>query len=165
MSLSVQDFKDFIIVPTLAYMEPEVTNSKPALQLLLGTAAKESEFYWLDQTIVGPGPAFGFYQMEENTYYTNWSWMAQNSRPLFEKGMNLAGGGLISGAARMRSNLLLATFLVRVHYFRVVEALPLTLAGQAAYWKKYYNTPAGSGTTAQYIQAYNKLVINIGGAF
>ena len=32
------------------------------------------------------------------------------------------------------------------------EAIPTTLTGQAAYWKKYYNTAAGEGTASQFIR-------------
>jgi len=32
------------------------------------------------------------------------------------------------------------------------EKIPTTLDGRAAYWKKYYNTPAGAGTVAKYIR-------------
>jgi hypothetical protein len=160
MSISVTDLRDYIMIPTLRWMEPEVPYSKPAVQLLLGTGAKESELgFWLDQTTQGPGPAYGIYQMEEATYYDHIRWMTTVNRPLLEKFLDLAGSkGSFKGAARMRGDLALATFMARVHYYRVAAGMPVTLSAQAAYWKRYYNTFAGAGTEAQYIAAYNRLI-------
>lgn len=166
MSINVTDLKTYVIEPTLEYMAPEVLVTKQALQLILGTAAKESDLgFWLDQTTPGAGPAFGIYQMEQITYYDNLNWMLLHHKGLFEKAMSLGGSSLGRGAARMHGNLEFATFMARVHYFRRPAALSLTLAGQAAYWKKYYNTTLGAGTTAQYISAYNRLVGAAGGTF
>lgn len=41
---------------------------------------------------------------------------------------------------------LLATVFARLHYKLRPEAIPLTLASRAEFWKKFYNTSAGKGT-------------------
>lgn len=47
---------------------------------------------------------------------------------------------------------LLATVIARLHYKLKPESIPLSLAGRAAYWKKFYNTSAGKGTADEYIE-------------
>ncbi|MCC3859871.1 hypothetical protein [Pseudemcibacter aquimaris] len=56
-------------------------------------------------------------------------------------------------------NLAFATAAARLQYFRVREPIPETLDGQAAYWKKYWNTKHGKGTTDQYSEHYKKYVL------
>jgi hypothetical protein len=46
---------------------------------------------------------------------------------------------------------LLATVFARLHYKLKPEAVPQTLLGRAAYWKKHYNTVAGKGSAEEYI--------------
>ncbi len=46
---------------------------------------------------------------------------------------------------------LLAMVFARLHYKLKPEAIPQTLLGRAAYWKKYYNTVAGEGSVEEYI--------------
>lgn len=47
---------------------------------------------------------------------------------------------------------LLATVFARLHYKLRPEAIPQTLAGRADYWKKFYNTAAGKGSAAEYLE-------------
>jgi hypothetical protein len=53
------------------------------------------------------------------------------------------------------SNLGLQAALCRLHYRRVPSALPKldNIEGQARYWKKYYNSNLGKGTTHHFIKA------------
>ena len=39
----------------------------------------------------------------------------------------------------------------RLFLSNIAEAIPADIAGQARYWKQYYNTPAGSGTEQDFI--------------
>lgn len=48
----------------------------------------------------------------------------------------------------------LSIVLARIHYLRVPASIPGTLEGMAEYAKRYYNTPKGKATPAQYIRAY-----------
>lgn len=56
-----------------------------------------------------------------------------------------------------------AAAMCRIHYLRDKATLPDAgdLAGQAATWKRVYNTALGHGTVAAYIRNYNKLVKGI----
>ncbi|MDO8712990.1 MAG: hypothetical protein Q7K13_00695, partial [Polynucleobacter sp.] len=80
------DLRDWIVIPTLRFMEPEVPYTKAAVRLMLGTIAQESSGgMWLDQGTLGAGPAYGIAQMEEPTYYDHCTWMAAFNKALFEK--------------------------------------------------------------------------------
>ena len=47
-----------------------------------------------------------------------------------------------------------AAAMTRYHYRRVPQALPRTgdWAGLAAYYKRYYNTPAGKGSEVKFLE-------------
>lgn len=47
----------------------------------------------------------------------------------------------------------------RDHYYRVPEAIPSGVDAQASYWKKYYNTWKGKGTTEQYLKHWHDLCL------
>jgi hypothetical protein len=51
--------------------------------------------------------------------------------------------------------------MARIHYYRVAEALPHKddLEGMAHYWKNYYNTPQGAGTTGEFMNKYQTMVL------
>lgn len=58
------------------------------------------------------------------------------------------------------TNLAYAAALCRAHYFRRPEPLPAAgdVEGQAAYWKRHYNTRFGKGTPDQYVRDWRELV-------
>lgn len=51
----------------------------------------------------------------------------------------------------LRTSPLLAMLFCRLRYLTAAESIPATREGRANYWKKYYNTSAGKGTTQDYI--------------
>ena len=63
-------------------------------------------------------------------------------------------------AGQMVWNLAYATAIARVVYLRVPAPLPpaTDLVALAAYWKRWYNTRAGSGTSAEFIANYRRFV-------
>lgn len=89
------------------------------------------------------------------------------SIPLGDSGMGYTG---VSEA--LITNLLYATAMARVHYYRVPEALPKRkamtkwvspeireedyLQELAAYAKKYYNTELGKATEEDYLEAFKR---------
>lgn len=134
--------------------------SDKAERLVLGTACQESECgLWIKQ--LGGGPGIGIYQMEPDTFNDIWNNYLDFKPTLREKVLKWVFDiGLNGDSAReMVGNLYYATAMCRVHYYRVPEPIPDYLAGQAAYWKKYYNTEDGRGTGFQYINAWNRFVI------
>ena len=44
------------------------------------------------------------------------------------------------------------TAICRIHYWRKPGAIPAEIEGQAAYWKRHYNTPLGRGTVEKYLK-------------
>lgn len=140
----------YVIRPVLKDLE---LWSVPAEHLLLGTACQESECgRWLHQ--LGSGPALGIYQMEPATYDDLWINFI-NHQPWRDK---VAVYNSKRPISELAGNLYLATAMCRIHYLRVPEPIPDYLAGQAAYWKKYYNTEFGAGTTQEYMNAWNRFV-------
>lgn len=51
----------------------------------------------------------------------------------------------------LRTSPLLAMLFCRLRYLAVTAPIPTTREGRAEYWKKYYNTSAGKGTPADYL--------------
>lgn len=49
----------------------------------------------------------------------------------------------------------LAVLFCRLHYFRVPESVPLTVAGMDRYYKQYYNTAAGKAQIGDFTVALN----------
>lgn len=161
MGIRAHDLKHFVIRPVLCWMGPLIPYSRYAENQLLGTAAQESAMsYFLDQTAPGPGPGFGPYQMEEETFQGHCDWMIRFNKGLWKmfQEINIPPAFHRDGPAEMAGNLYLATFMCRVHYYRIRQLMPQTLEGQAKQWKQFYNTWKGKGTVEQYISNYKKLV-------
>lgn len=53
----------------------------------------------------------------------------------------------------LRYNPLLSAIFTRLKYKFVPEEIPSNKKGRAEYWKMYYNTLAGKGTTEHYLKA------------
>lgn len=130
-------------------------HSQAAEDLLLATALQESAGgHYLCQ--LDSGPAIGIFQMEPATYHDHWLNFIRH-RPALQTLL----WGRFNGqpaAKRMATDLLLAAVMCRIHYFRVAEPLPQTgdIQAMANYWKKYYNTSLGKGTTADFIHNWQK---------
>ena len=46
--------------------------------------------------------------------------------------------------------------MARLHYRRVPKPLPRTIEEQAVYWKSFYNTSKGRGTTEKFLEIVKK---------
>ena len=59
-------------------------------------------------------------------------------------------------------NLAYATAMARVKYYRDSEPLPdaSDIPALAAYWKRVFNTPLGKGTEEEFINNYNRFVLD-----
>lgn len=139
----------FIIRPVLQSLG---LHSVAAERLVLGTACQESECgRWVKQ--IG-GPALGIYQMEPDTWLDHLKWL--DSHPELKSKCQSWSAG--HGFFDLIGNLHYATAMCRIHYWRVPTALPTDLPGQAAYWKRHYNTAAGAGTEEQYRSNWRRFV-------
>jgi hypothetical protein len=130
--------------------------SPQAVQLLLGTGAHESGG-WQYRRQLGNGPALGFFQMEPFTHDDCWTNYLNYNPHLGQK--ILAASGLFSpDAAALEHNDVYAICMARVKYMRDPQPIPMDLYGQAAYWKRVYNTYLGRGTVEEYITHYQMFV-------
>lgn len=150
MGLKLEHVEDLIIHPALEALQ---LNSQAARELLLGTAIQESNLTYLEQ--LGGGPALGLFQMEPATHDDIWyNYLAYRG----ELAQRVPGGVVGRQAIEMVGNLWYAAAMCRIHYYRAPDPLPEAgdLEGQAAYWKKYYNTVQGAGTVEHYIRNWQQ---------
>ena len=130
--------------------------TEDAVELVLGTAAKES-YYFQKRKQDGGGPALGVYQMEPDTFQDICINYLAYKPDLKARIMKVSGVTELK-AADLETNDVLATCMCRVHYLRVKEPIPVDLQGWASYWKKWYNTPKGKGTDIEFMRNYKKYV-------
>lgn len=167
MSINVRQVRDFIVRPVLAHLA--LPGGLAAEQLVMGTAAQESRFEYIDQlepkgVPARPGPALGLWQMERATLNDMMDRFLQASSParqdLRARVVSLISPMPNDSFEQLAGNLWLGAALCRVLYysrpFRLTEgATPEQLA---AWWKKYYNTPLGQGTPEEFLGNYRRLV-------
>ena len=160
--MNVCHFKTHIIEPTLHAIG---MHSESAVQILLGTAAKESMgFQYLKQ--LGGGPALGLYQIEPDTLagtYEHYLKFRSELKAQVNALIGLPGAQNYDPVYMQRQlicNLDYATAIARIKYYRADGPLPAAddITGMAAYWKKNYNTPGGLGTEQEWIDFYNKYI-------
>ncbi len=131
------------------------------VRLLLGTAAAESSLIHRKQ--IGGGPARGIWQMEPGTGVDIFEKYLQ-FKPLFRMSLmslwiDLRHAPYWTPAIQdLRFHLEInddfACAMARIKYLRDPDPIPDTVEGQAAYWKKIYNTPAGKGTVEHYLSQW-----------
>lgn len=155
MALHARQLRTLVVRPVLTDIG---LWSKAAEDLVMGTAAQESLLRYLHQ--LGSGPAIGLWQMEPATYHDHWVHFIGRDDLL--RGRLLAAcqiaEGQIPPAHTMAWNLRYAAAMCRIHYLRKPGAIPETVAGQAAYWKRWYNTHLGAGTVEEYEKHYRGLI-------
>ena len=124
-------------------LEPLKLYSDRVLPLLLGTCAVESSFGRLRVQL--GGPARGIYQMEPATF----RWLSTKYGKRYPSVSEYS-------FADQQTDDHQATVMARLCYLAVPEQLPdaCDLIGQAAYWKRHYNTYLGAGTVEKYMKAY-----------
>lgn len=151
----LKELIELILGEGARYLKNENFNSPAAVKLLLGTAAVESACgYYIKQ--VGSGIARGIFQMEPRTEKDIWdNYLKFKPELKLVVEDYLPKDGFIIGQDMMY-NLAYSILMCRIHYLRVPEALPSAYDkfGQAEYWKKYYNTHLGKGTTVKYLETY-----------
>ena len=156
MGIDSNQLLRYVIKPALTLLDMA---SPAAEALLLGTAAQESHCgRYLHQ--LGNGPALGIFQMEPATYHDIWeNYIAY--RPKIQKQLAILWP-VRPEPEEMVVNLLLAAVMSRIHYRRVPVPLPQAedLSGLADYWKKYFNSSLGRGTTAEFITNWHRFLEN-----
>ena len=145
--------------------EQTATLPKNEVEMMLLTIAAESSFEHRRQ--IGGGPARGLMQMETATALDTFRWMDYRTALRKEeawKRLTLIWLGLetvnfftptakeIDLHLERRDYFALA--LGRQHYRMFEEPFPKLRSDQAAYWKKYWNTPAGAQTVDHAIRQW-----------
>ena len=153
MSTKIEQFKYLIIDPTL---KQSGLYSPEASDLLLGTALVESNLDYLKQ--IGGGPALGYFQMEPATFddiFFRYLGRDDKKELMYMVNMFLVrqheGAVLTHPVTQLMTNLPLAVLMARIRYLMVPEPIPESVDGQAAYWKKHYNTVLGAGEEVHYL--------------
>lgn len=157
--LSIADLREFVIRPAHQRVYLRGVNRE---QLVLGTGLVESGYKFLDQTTPGPGPAYGLWQMEEATHvdlwvnYINFQPFALRNALFEMAGVKYAPPPITT----LHWNLMYAAAMCSVQYKRAPAELPEAgdFEGMAAYWKRWYNTPAGKGTVEKAIPFFRQVV-------
>ena len=146
--MDIRQFRDFIVRPALQQINAWTLNAE---QLVMATAMAESGVFFIQQ--IGRGPARGFFQMEPVTHDDIWKRylsrqpaLLNNLKALIMRDMDLHD--------QLRGNHFYAAAMCRIFYLRFKEPLPEAgdWQGMAAYWKKYYNTHLGAGTTEGFLK-------------
>lgn len=133
--------------------------------LVFGTGLVESGYQAIDQVTPGPGPAYGFWQMEEKTYADIWTKYLPSQPSALRDSLIVMSGLMVSKGAFppvtvLHWNLLYAAAMCRIHYRRVRAALPAAgdAYAMAQYYKTYYNTPLGAATLERALPFFRQAV-------
>ena len=134
-----------------------VKHSPEAVALLMGTCAQESHLGTYIRQI--EGPARGIMQMEPATEKDIWENYLEFN-PVSASYLTSETGVDCPDPEALESNLAYSIAMARMHYLRVPGAIPVTIEGQAAYWKQFYNTIYGAGTEEEYLENYVRYCTN-----
>ena len=97
------------------------------------------------------GPACGIFQIEPNTaqdIIDNYIKYRSRYKDIFD----MLYIKTFTLPQNLKYNLAFSVFMCRMFYMRIKESIPNTVEKRAEYWKKYYNTEQGKGTTTEYIR-------------
>ncbi len=131
-------------------------DSPQAEQLLTGTCAQETHFEDVAQS--GGGPALGLCQMEPATHQLIWVNFLDPRPDLAQAVMSLLTDGHSPTPSALIPCPQYSAAMARCLYLSCPGAIPTDLAGQAAYYKRFYNTIAGAATTDEYLANWERLV-------
>jgi len=146
--------RTYVIRPAL---EAIGLQSEAAEELLLGTALQESlGGVFLHQG--NNGPAVGIFQMEPRTHDDLWANYLAYRPLLLAKMQSLLMPGMTK-QDQLAGNLFYAAAMARVLYLRAPDPLPQAgdIAAQAAFYKRWYNSPGGAATTDAYLAKWNAI--------
>lgn len=158
-----KQLRQYVLKPVLSELGLWCQNSE---EILILTCAQESKGgTYIHQ--LGNGPALGAYGMEQRTHDDIWTNFILNHPYPNRNGYNIEKilsemgyNNKYHDASLMMTDIAYASIMCRIHYLRVKEQIPdsLDIDGLAYYWKRYYNTETGKGTTEQAIKSYLQFV-------
>ncbi|MEE8057584.1 MAG: hypothetical protein V3T17_07085 [Pseudomonadales bacterium] len=159
--INVNDLRLHVIRPTLQHLDkykPGIWSQK-AENILLGIAAVESD---LGTKLVqyDGGPGAGIYQIEPSTNLDIWESVLSYHPELEQAVMALVPADFdihnVESQSQLITNLAYQTAIARIQLWRWKPALPDSndVAGQAKYWKTYFNSVDGKGTVEKFVAKY-----------
>ena len=140
--------------------------SKEAEDLILGSGLYESRYRYIRQ--IGSGIAKSFWQVEVATAQDNINSYLKyrQSRARLCASAALVPVQYVSKGIRdeevgdmLEANIAYGIMHCRLKYYRVPKKLPSDLEGQAAYYKKYYNSAHGKASEEEYIEQYKEAIL------
>lgn len=145
-----------LVVTTLKSLEPEIPYSDAAVELIMLTAAVESNLgTYITQ--VG-GPAKGIFQMEPATELDIWKNYLVYKPTLQAKVLSYRVPAC-PVKHELEWNLVYAIVMTRIKYLRSPVPMPANNKAELArVWKEVYNTRLGKGTVEKAIQKYTDMV-------
>lgn len=154
--LDYRQFRQYIVRDTLK-LTPWW--SQAAENLLLGTALVESNLIYLAQLGRISNGGLGVYQCEKATYNDVCHYLKQRPE-LASPILQLCHYDDFPPAEHLIHDLRLATFICRMHYWRVPEALPKLddAPGLANYHKRFYNSASGKTDTGKSTRLFQFVV-------
>jgi len=161
VSIKPDHLRTHVIEPTLSLLGAfdERMNTPASVELLMGTAAQESDLgYYLVQT---KGPALGIYQIEPATHDSIWKYYInrKGKEKLREIIYGICGCTEQPDRYALITNLAYATAVARLKYWPIAAAIPEDMWGQAEYWDKWFNANPLIGTTLEYVESYKQFVV------
>jgi len=129
------------------------------IELMAGTIATESHFYQRVQ--LNRGPARGVFQIEPDTAKDIYENYLRYKPELYKKFMDIvfymgSAPFFIPQKDEIDKLLMLcddySAGIARMVYLRQRPPIPKTLEDQAAYYKLWFNTPAGKGSVEKYLR-------------
>lgn len=156
--LDVKHLLEMVVRPALREMDhaPSTVYGGAAEQLVVTTAAKESNLRWLRQL---SGPAVGLWQMEPFTFNDIRDRFIK-TQPYMWNAFGRCSIALRPEAGELAYNLKLAALCCRIKYLMSSHPLPERgdIAGMAQMWKSVYNTELGAGKPEEFIRAWETQV-------
>lgn len=152
--LNLSQLREDIIQPSLQMLRIYSVNAE---ELLVGICAHESKGGTYVKQL--SGPALGLYQMEPFTHDSIWNQFINANTGLSRSLLTFLRANNKPAPNEMVYNLFYATMMARIFFMRFKETIPDSIEGQAAYWKKYYNTVKGKGTVEDYLKDYETFTV------
>lgn len=140
-----------LITKVLHEMEPQVTFSNEAVEILMMIASHESHLgTYLRQK---RGPALGLFQMEPTTeqdVFDNYLSFHEEKKEL------MCAYSTRSNTPDLEHNLAYQIVIARLHLTRKPGRLPSDPLAMAKYLKKHWNTDKGVATAQDYLEGYKE---------
>lgn len=162
MAANIKQIRHLVVIPTLEamaeYTDQPSWASDEAVELVMGTGYYESRFEAIRQYARrggARGPARGMWQVEHpRTHQSLWKWLER--RGYHDWVQAITGIGDMDGEALM-ADLRYGSLMCRVKYRTIRSPLPTTFRGMGEYYKRWYNTSAGSGTISGFVAAHRQM--------